>query len=142
MTSRERVRAAIHHREPDQVPIDFGGISCTTMHVTCVAALREYYGLEKRPVKVAEPYIMSGFFDEDLRRAIGCDVLTVSNYGTAFGFNHNNWKEWDYFGMPVLVPEGFEVTENEGGGYDIYPQGDRSVPGAGIQPSCSGISIV
>jgi len=134
MTSRERVRAAIHHREPDQVPMDFGGISCTTMHVTCVAALREYYGLEKRPVKVAEPYIMSGFFDEDLRRALGCDVLTVSNYGTAFGFNHNNWKEWDYFGMPVLVPEGFEVTENEGGGYDIYPQGDRSVPPSGRMP--------
>ncbi len=29
MTSRERVRAAINHREPDRVPIDIGGTKVT-----------------------------------------------------------------------------------------------------------------
>lgn len=50
MECRERVRAALAHREPDRVPIDFGGTSVTGMHASVVAALREWYGLEKRPV--------------------------------------------------------------------------------------------
>ena len=40
MTSRERVKAALNHVEPDKVPIDFGGQDCSMMHITCVAKLR------------------------------------------------------------------------------------------------------
>lgn len=134
MNSRERIKTTLDHQEPDAVPMDFGSTSCTTMHVSCVAALRDHYGLKQQPVKVAEPYIMSGFFDQDLLQAMGCDVLAISNYGTAYGFDHERWKEWDYFGQTVLVPEGFQVTENETGGYDIYPQGDTSVLPAGRMP--------
>ena len=40
MTSRARVLAALNHREPDRVPIDFGSTAVTGIHVSCVAALR------------------------------------------------------------------------------------------------------
>lgn len=134
MTSRERVRMAINHKEPDYVPMDLCGWTVGTMHVTCMEALREYYGLEKKLIKVLEPYTMTAYFEEDLRCAISCDTMAVNGYGTAYGFPHENWKEWDYFGMKVLVPEGFEVTANEVGGWDIYPQGDRSVSPSGRMP--------
>jgi hypothetical protein len=39
MTSKERVIAAIHHREPDRVPMDFGSTGVTGVHVSCVAEL-------------------------------------------------------------------------------------------------------
>ncbi len=52
--SHERLAAALNHRQPDSIPIDFGGTNVTGMHVSCVAALRDYYGLEKRPVRVLE----------------------------------------------------------------------------------------
>ena len=55
MTGKQRVLASLDHRQPDRVPIDFGGTAVTGIHVTCVAALRDYYGLEKRPVKIHEP---------------------------------------------------------------------------------------
>jgi hypothetical protein len=55
MNSRERVLAALDHREPDRIPLDFGSTATTGVHVSCVAALRDHYGLEKRPVKVHEP---------------------------------------------------------------------------------------
>lgn len=55
MSARDRVQQAISHRTPDAVPLDLGSTAVTGMHVSCVAALREYYGLEKRPVKVHEP---------------------------------------------------------------------------------------
>ncbi|MCA5960290.1 hypothetical protein LC724_07220 [Blautia sp. RD014234] len=32
MTSRERVRAAFEHRQPDKVPVDFGGMCCSMIN--------------------------------------------------------------------------------------------------------------
>ena len=36
MTSKERVLSALNHQQPDKVPMDFGGCTCSCMHVTCV----------------------------------------------------------------------------------------------------------
>ena len=60
MTSRERLQAALNHQQPDRVPVDFGGTVVTGIHVSAVAALRGYYGLEKRLVKVLDPGQMLG----------------------------------------------------------------------------------
>jgi len=45
MTGKERVWTALNHREPDAVPVDFGGTAVTGMHVDIVIALRDRYGL-------------------------------------------------------------------------------------------------
>ena len=45
----------LNHHQPDRIPIDFGGTTVTGVHASCVAALRDYYGLEKRPVRIHEP---------------------------------------------------------------------------------------
>lgn len=74
MHSKERILAALSHREPDRVPIDIGSTAVTGIHVSCVAALRDYYGLERHPVRVHEPYQMLGLVDEDLKQAMGIDV--------------------------------------------------------------------
>ena len=55
MTGKERVTAALAHKPPDRVPIDFGGTFVTGIHVSCVAALRDYYGLERKPVRAIDP---------------------------------------------------------------------------------------
>jgi uroporphyrinogen decarboxylase len=64
MTSRERVLAAIEHREPDRVPIDVGGSSMTTiigegyqrlkLHLG-VTAETHYIKQRSRTVLLAEP---------------------------------------------------------------------------------------
>src|SRR5664279_3886903 len=77
ITSRDRLRAALEHREPDRIPLDLGATSVTGVHVSCVAALREYYGLARGPVKVHEPYQMLGLLDADLKQAMGVDVEGV-----------------------------------------------------------------
>ena len=59
------------------------------MHVRCVAALRDYYGLEKRPVKVHEPYQMLGLLEDDLLDAMGVDVVGVAPRKTMFGFSND-----------------------------------------------------
>lgn len=134
MNSRERVIAALNHRQPDKVPLDFDGTLCSGMHVTCVAALRDYYGLEKRTVKVHEPFQMLGLIEDDLKEAIGIDVIAVNGRNTMFGFPNENWKPWTFNGLDVLVPEKFNTTTDAAGNTYIYPQGDRSAPPSGKLP--------
>jgi len=94
MTGKERVQEALNHRQTDQIPVDFGGTAVTGMHVSCVAALRNFYGLEKRLVKVHDPYQMLGWIDDDLKAVIGIDVEGVFPPETMFGFRNENWKTW------------------------------------------------
>jgi len=135
MTSRERVLAALSHREPDRVPVDLGGTNITGLHVSCVAALRDYYGLEKKPVKIIDPGQMLGEVEEDLKRILGVDVEGVVRRGTRWGFPNEDWKPWRmYDGLEVLVPGQFNVTVDENGDTLIYPQGDTSAPPSGRMP--------
>jgi len=135
MNSKERLLEALSHREPDCIPIDFGGTSVTGIHVSCVAALRDYFSLTKQPVKVHEPYQMLGWIDEDLKQAMGIDVEGVFPRKTMFGFPNENWKPWRMDdGLEVLVPEGFRVTRDANGDTLIYPEGDTTAPPSGRMP--------
>jgi len=135
MTSRERVLAALSHREPDRVPIDFGSTGVTGIHVSCIAALRRHFGLEKRLVKAYEPYQVLGIVDEDLKQAMGIDVEGVSRPKTLFGYRNRDWKPWRMpDGLEVLVSEEFRTTTDTNGDILIYPEGDWSAPPSGRMP--------
>ena len=127
MTSRERVEAALNHKEPDRIPVDFGSTGVTGMHVKCVIALRRHYGLEQRLVKVHEPYQMLGFIDEDLKRVLGIDVEGVYGPSTMFGYKNENWKPWRMDdGTEVLMSGNFKTVRDEKGDTLVYPKGDTS----------------
>ena len=79
MTSKERLLCALNHKEGDRIPLDFGAMTVTGMHYSCVAKLRDYYGLEKRTVKVYEPYQMLGLIESDLKEALGIDTEGLYN---------------------------------------------------------------
>jgi hypothetical protein len=135
MTSRERVLAGLNHREPDAVPVDFGSTAVTGIHAAAVAALRDHYGLEKRPVRVYEPYQMLGLIEEDLKSVMGIDVEGIPAPETLFGFRNENWKPWRLdSGLEVLVSGHFQTTRDENGDILIYPRGDLSAPPSGRMP--------
>jgi len=134
LTSRQRVLDALSHREPDRVPVDLGSTSVTGMHVSVVAALRDYYGLERRPVKVHEPMQMLGVVEDDLAAALEVDVAGMPRRKAHFGFTFDNWKPWNFNGLEVLVPGMFNVTEADNGDILLYPQGDVSAAPSGRMP--------
>ncbi|MFW6153812.1 MAG: uroporphyrinogen decarboxylase family protein [Planctomycetota bacterium] len=134
MNHRERLVNALNHRE-GPVPVDFGSTTVTGVHVSSVAALREHYGLERKPVKVIEPYQMLGEVEADLLDAIGADAVGVAPPATLFGFTNTGWQPWRTpWGQEVLVPEGFRTTPADGGGLVIYPAGDTDAPPSGHMP--------
>jgi len=136
MTSRERLVATLNHRSTDRLCMDFGAGFQTGMGAGAVYRLREaVLGKNQNRVKVIEPYQMLGEIDEELRQALGLDVVGVHGPGTMFGFKNENWKPFNMFdGTPVLVPERFNVTPAEDGGWLMYPEGDTSEPPCAWMP--------
>src|SRR5579872_2160249 len=136
MNGKEQVVAALSHIRPDRVPIDFGSTGVTGMHVSCVAALRDYFGLPKQLVKVHEPYQMLGLIEEDLQRAMDIGVEGVFPRKTMFGFVNRDWQPWRLpDGLEVLVSSEFRVTTAPNGDTLIYPEGDLDAPPSGRMPS-------
>src|SRR3954452_11445857 len=129
MTSRERVLSALSHQVPDRVPVDFGATPVTGMHVSCIAALRDYFGLPKSLVRCHEPFQMLGIVDEDLKQVLGIDVEGVAPPSTMFGFRNQCWKPWRMpDGLEILVSEEFRTTTAANGDILIYPEGDLTAP--------------
>jgi hypothetical protein len=126
MTSKERVNASLNHQTPDRIPVDMGSTGVTGIHAFAVEKLRDYYGLEKKPVRIIEPYQMLGEVEADLRDVLGIDVIGLSPRKNMFGIENNgNMKEMKTFwGQVVLVPEGFNTSQDEEGNLLIHPEGD------------------
>lgn len=134
MTGKEKLKKAMNHEEAP-ILIDIGGMPTTGIHCTVIEKMREYYGLEKRIIKIMEPVQMLGVLDDDLKEAMGVQTTPLWSAGTMYGFRQTDkFKEWRTpWGQDVLVSEEFQVTQNEKGTF-IYACGDRRYPPAGHMP--------
>lgn len=137
MTSRERILATIHHRQPDKLAVDFGGGFQTGIAVSVVYKLRQELKLDPpgTPVKVTEPYQMLGEVKADLAAALCSDTVSLAGTGTMFGFSAVEFKEWNWHGTPVLVPVDFNTEYEPNGDLLQYPGGDKTVPASGHMPA-------
>jgi hypothetical protein len=78
MTSRERVRAALAHREPDRIPFDLGGSRVTGIHVSAYVRLRALLGLPVGEPRVGDITQQLADVEADVLDALGCDVRGVA----------------------------------------------------------------
>ena len=86
MNGRERLAATLEHRQPDRVCVDFGATWVTGMHASIVDKLRKaVLGDGDWRVKICEPYQMLGEIDDELREALGIDVIGVLTRKSLFG---------------------------------------------------------
>ena len=135
MTGREKINRALNH-ETGPVPLDFGSNVVTGMHASVVEALRDHYGLERRPVRIIDPFQMLGEITPDLKEAVGVDTDAIYPPATIFGFANEDWKPWRTpWGQEVLVPGGFVTSTEPNGDILIYPQGDPDAPPSGRLPA-------
>jgi hypothetical protein len=138
MISKEKIKTALNHRTPDGIPVDFGGTAVTGIHVLPISKLQQSLGLEKKPVKVIEPYQMLGEIDDQLKEVLGIDTIGITPKNNMFGIPNENWKESRMpWGQEVLVPGKFNTTLDQDGGVLIYPEGDTSVSASAKMPRAS-----
>lgn len=133
--SKRNFLKTVNHQQPENIVVDFGSTSVTGIHVRIVEKLREYYGLEKRPVKVIEPYQMLGEIDEDLVREMDIDILGLYGEKNMFNISNRDWRvHKTFWGQEVLFPGEFNYTFNKDGNIVIYPGGDTSSQPCAMMP--------
>ena len=137
MTHRERIKAALNHKQPDRVPVDFGSTMTTGVSVSVVSKLRKALGLDGPDgrVKVIEPYQMLGEVLPDLKEKMFVDTYGLFNINNMFGFPNTDWKPWTTFdGTKVLIPGLFNTEPDENGNIPMYAEGDKNYPPSAIMP--------
>lgn len=74
LSSRERVKLALDHKEPDRVPIDLGSIASTIRTVEAYDRLKTYLGVapEKRIRHFADEHVIP---DEEVLKALQVDTF-------------------------------------------------------------------
>jgi uroporphyrinogen decarboxylase len=76
MTHRERVLAALSHKEPDRVPIDLGGTESSGMTAVAYNALKRHLGLPGG-CRVFEPYQHVAFIEDEIKDRFGIAAYPI-----------------------------------------------------------------
>lgn len=121
MNSRERVRLALDHKEPDRIPFDLGGTVLTSMHHNAYRNLRKALGLPE-----VEPQIMDVFqqivvVDDDLHELWETDVTNVSPRSSAtfrIEVNTTDMPGYDFFYDEFGI--GWRKPKDGGLYYDMF----------------------
>lgn len=108
MTSRERVLAALAHREPDRIPLDIGATESSGMTAMAYARLRKHLGL-KGKTRIFDTYQQAALIEEPVLKALEIDAVPLH-------FLPKRWKASILpDGEPCEVPEKWnEVTLEDG----------------------------
>jgi uroporphyrinogen decarboxylase len=88
MNSRERVRLALNHKEPDRIPFDFGGTALTSISSINYNSTRAVFGLPPVTPRIMDIFQQNVLVDDDLLTILDCDVRSVSP-GLPHSFSYN-----------------------------------------------------
>src|SRR3990170_1160985 len=78
MTPRERVAAALAHKEPDRIPIDLGGTLVSSITKAAYVPLREHLGLPAEDIVIFEQTQQLPYLSEDLLERFAVDTRVVA----------------------------------------------------------------
>jgi hypothetical protein len=135
MTSRERVRTALRHEQPDRVPLDLGSTLVTGIQAGAYARLKKALGISGGVTRVYDPFQMLAEVEEPVKRALGVDTFGIQLPTTIFGYRNEGWKTFTMFdGTEVEISGHFEYDVLANGDIVQYPRGDRSAPPSGRMP--------
>ena len=124
MTSRERVLAAIEHREADRIPIDLGGFNASTILAEAYHNLLRRLGID-RPVRIGDTMQFWVLVDPEIVERFNLDVVPCYPLFDGLGCRRSApWKEWVHpRGTRVMVSSEFAPDPQPDGSY-LYRVGD------------------
>jgi uroporphyrinogen decarboxylase len=112
MTSRERVLAALNHRETDRVPVDFSGHRSSGIAAIAYPRLRNALGLPPGPVRVYDVIQQLAVVDEDVLDRFGVDAIEL---GRGFALDDKSWTPWTLpDGTACFVPAWTRIEQDQG----------------------------
>lgn len=125
MNSRERVLAAVNHRQPDRVPLDLGATTATGIEPGLYRRLRERLGLAGEPPRVVDVWQMLAWVEQPVIEALGADCLPVPRLVQPFGMRLDAWQPWRLDdGTAVQMPANFAPVPGPDGSLCLYLDGE------------------
>jgi uroporphyrinogen decarboxylase len=122
MTSRERVLAALEHRETDKVPVDLSGHRSSGIAAVAYPKLRKFLGLPDRPIRVYDVVQQLAVVDDDVLDRFGVDTIEL---GRGFAQDEQSWRPWTLpDGTACFVPAWTRI-EREDKRWVIRSDSDR-----------------
>lgn len=120
MNSRERVLAAIAHKQPDQVPVDLGSTPSSGISAIAYSYLLKSIGRTDLPVQIYDVVQQLAQPDMSIIDRFGVDVLDI---GRAFNTEEKDWHETILAnGDKAFYPIHFNPVKQADGSYHCYDE--------------------
>ena len=116
MTSRERVLAAIEHREPDGLPVDMGATPSSGISAIAYSNLKKHLGLGGQ-IRVYDVVQQLAQPEDTILDRFGIDALDI---GRTFNARTEDW--YDFVlpqGVTVQFPAWFRPRQQPDGAWDV-----------------------
>jgi len=114
MTRRERVLAAIAHREPDRVPVDLGAMRSTGITAAAYGRLKEYLGMSGGSIDVYDVIQQLARPEQAVLDYFEADVVDL---GRIFLTGDSDWKPFVLpDGQAARIPAYINIIEDGAGG--------------------------
>jgi len=122
LTSRERVLTAIAHKEPDRVPIDFGGMRSTGIMAIAYNKLKAHLGITGGETRLYDTGQQLALPEPPILERFHVDVIDLNNQ---LGRFPEEWRDWTLpDGSPAKAPVGFNPVRVEGGWAELGSKGE------------------
>ena len=120
MTSRERILAAIEHREPDKVPVDLGSTPSSGISVIAYNNLKKHLGFNSGRSLVYDVVQQLVEPEDVILDRFNIDVIDVGRY---FNQNESDWYKINAAdGSEAYYPKWFKPELQDDGTWYAYDQ--------------------
>jgi len=115
MNSRERIIAAIEHRQPDQVPVDLGATPSSGISAVAYANLKHHLGITEGHTRVYDVVQQLAQPEDCILDRFGVDVIDI---GRAFNTGDAAWRDIILAnGKAAQYPDWFHPERQADGSY-------------------------
>ncbi len=125
MTSRERILAAINHKEPDRIPVDLGATPSSGISAIAYGKLKKHLGYNKGHTFIYDVVQQLAQPEDFMLDHFGIDVADV---GRTFNTSEKDWYPVTVAdGNQALYPVGFRPDHEKDGSYTARNRSGRAI---------------
>ncbi len=124
MNSRQRILAAIDHKQPDGIPVDFGSTTVTGISATAYSGLTRALGMHGAKTRVYDVITQLAQPDEQMLDHFRIDTADI---GRLFNEEDEFWYDITLpNAVPVQYPKWFQPVPQADGSWDVFDtRGER-----------------
>ena len=123
MTSRERVRAALNHKEADKIPVDCGGMRSTVLLGATYNRLKRHLKKAGGETKIYDMVQQLALVEDWYLDMFQIDVIDLAR---GFAGTPEEWNDWALpDGSPAKVPAWLKIEKDGDSWFCVDDEGDR-----------------